>query len=387
MSTQRLAALSVLALCAGIAAANAQIAVTANDAKVRLVDGVVQVVENPPADTVAILDLSTRVPTVRATLRVPTSVVGPPQSVAIAPDQSIALVTAANRLDPANPRAQIPNDQVTVIDLRADPPAVLATLSTGRGAAGVSINPAGTMAIVANRAEGSVSVLSIAGTTVTVGRKIQLGEANSGPSLAVFTPDGRRALVTRDNDHKISVLEIDGANVTYGGRDINAGLRPYGIDVSSRGRAAVVANIGIGQGDADTISVIDLSLAPPRVVETITVGQTPEGIKISPDGRFVAVSVMEGSNKPAASPFFAPNGQLVVYRLRGVSLEEVARAPIGRWSQGIAWSPDGGRILVQNMVERDIQVFTFSGTRLRERGRLAFEGGPAGIRTAEPIRR
>lgn len=81
---------------------------------------------------------------------------------------------------------------------------MLATLSTGRGAARVSINPAGTMAIVADRAEGAVSALSISGTTLTVRRKIQLGGVNSGLSLAFFTPDGRRALVTRDNDQKFS---------------------------------------------------------------------------------------------------------------------------------------------------------------------------------------
>ena len=48
---------------------------------------------------------------------------------------------------------------------------------------------------------------------------------------------------------------------------------------------AVVANIGRGGGDNDTVSVIDLQARPPRVVETFTVGQTPEGIKLSPDGK------------------------------------------------------------------------------------------------------
>jgi DNA-binding beta-propeller fold protein YncE len=386
MGTTAKAAWMGLALSAMVAPASAQLAVSANDAKVRLVDGVVQVVENPPSDSVAIIDMSGPGPRVRATLRVPTSVAGPPVSVAISPDESIALVTAAQRVDPANPRNQVPHNLLTVIDLKADPPVVLQTLTVGNGAAGVSINPAGTLALVANRAEGTVSVLTIAGKTVTVGPKIALGEPNSGPSHAVFTPDGKRALVTRDNDHKISVLAIDGTNVTYTRRDINAGLRPYGIDISSRGRAAVVANIGLGGGDADTISVIDMALEPPRVVDTITVGQTPEGIKISPDGRFVAVVVMEGSNKPAASPFFAARGRVVIYRLNGVTLDEITSAPIGKWSQGVGWSPNGRQLLVQNMVERDIQVFSFNGRRLVERSRIAFEGGPAAIRFAEPPR-
>jgi len=67
------------------------------------------------------------------------------------------------------------------------------------------------------------------------------------------------------------VLSVDGTKVEYTKRDINAGLRPYGIDVSSKGDFAAVANIGIGQGDTDTVSLIDIRAKPPRVVETVSV--------------------------------------------------------------------------------------------------------------------
>ncbi|MBN8941790.1 MAG: YncE family protein [Rhizobiales bacterium] len=375
---------AALMLVAAPTGAWAQLAVSANDGKVRLVDGVVTVVENPPPDTVSVISFATGAPRVVATVRAPASVVGPPQSVAVTPDESLALVTSAMRIDPANPRATVPDNRLTVIDLKATPPAVIATLEVGRGAAGVSINPAGTLALVANRSEGTVSVLTIAGKTVTVGPKIALGEANSGPSLAVFTPDGRSALVTRDNDHKISVLSVNGSQVEYTRRDISAGLRPYGIDVAARGDVAVVANIGPGAGDADTVSVIDLRASPARVINTVSVGQTPEGLKISPDGQYVAVGLVNGSNKPRSSPFYAERGKVIVFQVRGSTLTRVAEAPIGQWSQGIVWSANSRRLMVQNMVERDIQVFDFNGRRLREIARVAVEGGPAGIRTAEP---
>ena len=373
-------------ILATLTPAAAQLAISANDGKMRLVDGVATVVENPAPDSVSVIDFAAGTPRIVVTIPAPASVVGPPQSVAITPDESLALVTSAMRIDPANPRRQIPDNRISVIDLKASPPLLIATLEAGNGAAGISINPAGTLAIVANRSEGTVSVLTIAGKTVTVGQRIQLGEPNSGPSHVVFTPDGRTALVTRDNDHKISVLAIDGTNVTYTRRDLNAGLRPYGIDMSSRGDVAVVANIGIGGGDADTVSVIDVRANPPRVINTVSVGQTPEGIKMSPDGRFVAVVVMEGSNKPRNSPFFAERGKLVVLRLDGTNLVRVAEGPIGQWSQGVVWSGDGRRILVQNMVGNDIQVFELDGSNLREIASLKMPASPAGIRTAEPIR-
>src|SRR5476651_1484148 len=74
-------------------AASAQIALSANDNKAVLVNGVNTVPENPAADTVTIIDLGVTPPKVLGELKAPASVVGPPQSVAIAMDESYALVT------------------------------------------------------------------------------------------------------------------------------------------------------------------------------------------------------------------------------------------------------------------------------------------------------
>ena len=117
--------------------ASAQLAVSANDGKVMLVDGVNTPSPNPQPDTVSIIDLRVFPPKIIGEVRAPTSVAGPPHSVAIAPDQSIALVTASSKIDPANPRQAIQNDQVSVIDLQSSPPRVLATLQAGMGASGI----------------------------------------------------------------------------------------------------------------------------------------------------------------------------------------------------------------------------------------------------------
>src|SRR5262249_22172239 len=262
--------------------------------------------------TVSIIDLRANPPKLLAELDVPNSVVGPPLNVAISPREDIALITSNQKIDPNDPSKTIADDKVTVVELQslkpnlvtrvksavgvgkagAGTPTVLATLQAGKGAAGVSINKAGTLALVANREEGTVSVFSISGTTVTPAGKVSVGGEKSGPSAVVFDPDGKTALVTRDNDHRISMLSIEGNKVELSKREIAAGLRPYGLDISSKGDVAVVANIGIGAGDADTISIIDLKLDPPRVVGTYTVGQTPEGIKLSPHRQIVAVTVL-----------------------------------------------------------------------------------------------
>jgi sugar lactone lactonase YvrE len=124
-------------------------------------------------------------------------------------------------------------------------------------------------------------------------------------------------------------------------------------------------------------------MEPPRVVDTVTVGPTPEGLILSPDGRTAAVVIHDGSAKAKASPFYRPNGKLILLRIDGNRLVKYAEAPIGTWAQGVAFSRDGRTILVQNMAEKEIQVLKLDGDRLSDTGqRIKMNGGPAGIRTA-----
>jgi len=384
MNPLRLTAVIALAVSINVPAAHAQLLLSTNDNKVELVNGTATVVKSPRPDTLTVIDTKSWPPKVVAELDVPGSVVGPPFSVAVAPDESIALVTANEKLDPSDATKRIANNTMSVVDLTATPPRIVATLETGRAPAGVSINRAGTLALVANRGEGTVSVYTIQGKTVTPAGKVAIADDKSGTSHVAIAPDGKLALVTRDGDDRISVLSIDGAKVEYTKRDISAGLRPYGIDIASSGAFAAVANIGRGGGDADTVSIIDLKAKPPRVVSTLTVGQTPEGIKVSPDGSLVAAVVMNGSNKPKDSPFFNDGGKLVLLRVTGTDLSRASEAPIGHWSQGAAFSPDGKHVFVGNMVEKDIQVLAVDGTTLRDTGlRIGVKGGPAAIRFAD----
>ena len=379
----RQASLALVALSLISPAVHAQIAVSAQDGKQVLVDGVPTVPDNPPPDYVAVFDLGSSPPKLLAEVPAPTSVVGPPQSVAVAPDEGLALVTSANAIDPADPKKIALNDKLTVIDLKASPPQATATLTAGKGAAGVSINRAGTLALVANRAEGTVSVFTIDGKTVTPAGKIDLGNDKAGPSHVVFSPDGKTALVSRDGDNKIAVLAVDGNTVTYAKRDLSAGIRPYSIEMSPSGDIAIVGNTGVGSGDADTASVIDLTASPIRVVETVTVGPNPEGLRISPDGKYLAVTVMNGSNKPKSSPVYNDNGLVKVFAINGTTLTPVTEAKVGHWCQGAAWNKAANTLLVQCMVENAILAFAFDGKTLAPRDPIKLKASPAGLRTAQ----
>ena len=379
-------ALALVAAVGFASPAVAQIAISGNDNKVLLVNGVVTVVQNPPPDTVSVIDLKASPPRVIGEVPAPVSVVGPPLSVAVTPDESLAIVTASNKVDPADPKKQTPNNQVTVIDIKASPPKVLATLEAGKGASGISINRAGTLALVSNLVDGTVSVFTIQGKTVTPAGTVEVGGEKAGGGMVAITPDGKWALASRNNDNKVSVLSIEGSKVEYTKRDMVPGLRPIVLDVAGNGAFAVVGHLAGGAtGDSDAVTLMDLTAKPPRVVDTVGVlGSTAEGLKIAPDSSVVAVVVHNGSNRPKDSPFYNDAGRLVIVRVSGKTLSRVAEAPIGHWSQGAAWTPDGKSILVGNMVEKDYWVFSWDGQTLKDTGqRVKVNGGPVGIRIAD----
>ena len=365
------------------APASAQLALSGNDSKAVLDNGAVRIVQNPAPDTVTILDLGVNPPRIVASVQAPHSVVGPPTSVAITPDERLGLVASAQRIDPANPAQQIPDNRLSVIDLRATPPAVVQTLEAGAGASGISVNRAGTLALVANRNAGTVSVFRIADGRLAPVSTLTVAPATSGTSHVQFTPDGRHALVTRDGDFFVSVLRVEGEAVTLAGRDITVGMRPYGMGITRDGRWAAVANIGRSSGDADTVSLIALGAEPFRVVDTISVGPTPEGIQVSPDNRHIAVTVMNGSNRAANHPMRGP-GLLVMLRIEEGRMVRVAQAEVGAWGQGVVFNADGTRVFMQNMVEREIQGFAFDGQRLTPLPeRIRLDSGPSAFRTAD----
>jgi DNA-binding beta-propeller fold protein YncE len=372
-----------LAAFAIVAPANAQLAVSSNDTKVINVDGVNKIVENPAPDNVTIIDLGVSPPKVVGQVNAPGSVVGPPQSVAVAPDESIALVVATTKIDPSDPKKTAPDNRLSVIDLKASPPAVIATLELGVSPSGVSFSPDGKVVLVTNRGEGTVSILAVNGKTLTPTGKIQLGDAKSGPSHVAFYPDGKRALVTRDGDHRISVLSVDGSKVEDTKAYMVAGIRPYSISISSKGDLAVLTNQGGGQGDTDIVSVIDLKKNPPRIVQSLSVGQIPEGVTFSPDGSHVAVMIQNGSNKPKSHPSYNDHSVVMVYRVEVGKLTLAAEAKVGGWGQGVVWSKDGKTLLAQSMLDQALDVLSFDGNSLKVTGHIKVPGGAAGIRTVE----
>lgn len=369
----------VIAMLGLSAARAAPFMIVGDDEKLLWDDNFKPILSLPGNDAVLILDLADPMnPKIVGNLPLKNSVVGPPVNLAIDPTNSVALVAdSINVTKDGDALKQGPDDKVYVIDLKASPPKLINTITAGKQPSGLSINRAGTLALVANRAGKSITVLSIKGTEVKVIDTVDMGDE---VSQVVFTPDGKRALATKFSAHKVALLDVVGDKVTYNKFDLPAGLWPYNVEVTPNGQIALTSDngaAGSSDGSVDTTSVIDLEAKPPRVIDRIVVGDGPEGLAISPKGNVAVSVILAGSNnKPAY--FYHRNGHLSVLRIDGKKVTKVKEIEVGGLPEAVAFTPDGRYLYVGNYLDKDISILRVNGTDVTDTGkRFKLPGHPA----------
>jgi DNA-binding beta-propeller fold protein YncE len=383
------AALLALATLVGCAAPSApagkrSLMIVGNDEKIGWNDAGALVTSPPGRDTVAVIDIGTDplAPRMVAALPLMNSIFGPPVNLAITPDERLALVAnPVNPVEESGAVKQVPDNRLWVIDLQADPPKLIDTVTVGKQPSGLSINRAGTLALVANRGDNSISVLRINGKKVELIDTVAIGEQ---VAHVVFTPDGKRALAVKFPGHKVAVLDVVGEKVTYGKYDMAVGLWPYNIDVTPDGKLALTAdngNSGAADGQVDTVSVIDLEQSPPRVVDKVVVGDGPEGIAISPTGRLAVAMLLRGSNAAKSAFFYNRNGSVVAMRIDGKKVTKTNEVEVGGLPEGAVFSDDGRYLYVGNFLTQDVSILRVDGDRLVDTGkRFTLAGHPASMR-------
>ena len=383
--------LATLAGCAGLPSATSTVAVpkrqlmlVANDEKQSWTDAGNVVLGPHGRDTVQVLDIGTDplAPRTIGSLPLDNTIAGPPTNLAINADETLALVAnSLNVIEEAGVRRQVPDNRLFVIDLAATPPTLIDTLSVGRQPSGLSINRAGTLALVAHRADNSIGVLRIEGRKVTLIDTVAMGES---VAHVRFTPDGKRALVVKFPGHKVVLLDIDGEKVTPAKADMAAGLWPYNVDVTPDGRLALTAdngNAGASDGQADTVSVIDLEAVPPRVVDKVVVGDGPEGLAISPTGKLAVAVLLRGSNAAKNAYFHQRNGSVVALKIDGKKVTRSNEVVVRGLPEGAVFSADGRYLYVGNFIDRDITILRVEGDTLVDTGRsVGLQGHPAAMR-------
>jgi DNA-binding beta-propeller fold protein YncE len=369
----------------GIAHAQ-QLMIVGNDQKPQFDNGKVTMGE-PGKDTLSVIDISKPAsPRIVATIPLDNTIVGPPTNLAITPARDLALVADTMKGVPKdNAFAIAPDNRLFVIDLTANPPVVASTLTLGNAPTGLAISPDGKWALVCNRDDGTVSLLTINGKDVKIADTVTIGAAADKISAVAISPDGKTALVVKAGSDKVAVLSIDNGKVTYDAKaDLPANNFPYNVAITPNGQIALIANTGGGgssDGDVDTVSVVDMTAKPIHIIDHVTVGDSPEGLAISPKGNIAITVEARGSNRSKDTWYYHPGGAVSVLRIDGKKVTRAGEVTVGGLPEGAAFSADGSHIYVGNFMNSDLSVLQVMGTQVTDTGkRFKLPGQPASVR-------
>jgi DNA-binding beta-propeller fold protein YncE len=338
----------------------------------------------PGKDTISVVDITDReAPKILISFPLMNSIFGPPVNLAITPDERLAIVAnSVNWIQDGTSWKPQPDTKLYVFNLKTSPPSQVGTVEVGKQPSGLAINRAGNLALVTNRADKSISVLSISGNDVKLVDTVAMGDEVAS---VAFTPDGKRALATKFAAHKIALLTIEGQKVTDAKHDMPVGLWPYNIDVTPDGKIGISAdngNSGSPDGHVDTVSIIDLEQQPPRVIDRVVVGDAPEGFAISPKGGVAVAVLLGGASVPKGMWFNTKrNGTLAVLKIEGKKVTKVGEVEVGGLPEGLVFSPDGKYLYVGNFTDRDVSILKVDGTKITDTGKkLKLPGQPASMR-------
>jgi DNA-binding beta-propeller fold protein YncE len=346
-------------------AAFADLAISGQDGKqVRAGDGLPMV---PTPDSVATIAFSSsEAPKVIGMLEVCSTQMGPPSALAVAPDYSFVLATCPQKFGADN--KLVATDTVAVIGLdNPTKPKLLQMVEAGMGATGVYMNRRATVALVTGVGDDTITLFTIKDRQLTRASQVKL-EAKAEPRDVLIASDGKTAYALRFGDGKVTKLGIKGDQLVRVA-DFNVGAQPDGGSISADGRYLFVNDFGgaptTTKGKGATV-LIDTRTG--KITDAAEVGALPEDVVQSPDGKYAAVVVGNGSatvrNAPNYNSVF---GKLVIFRRKGGKLAHITDGQIGHACQGVVWSEDGKRLLVQCSVERDIRVLDFDGNTLTQR--------------------
>ena len=267
----------------------------------------------PPArDALSILTFDGAARPRTITVPVPNSVIGPPASVAVTPDGRQAIVIETRGPRPARPAARLtdlpPGRVITVVDL--DRASVIQRIAGRANPLSVSISPDGRLVAIAYdtaKAGGApLDLLDLAGGRLSGRRSPAVPGWRAGEAVknAAFAPNGALALVYATHP-RLSLLRLTGGTLTRWGNDVSLGATPFEVRFTPDGRFALVNDMSAGpRGTVTAIALADPHDATPlhRITGKARTGALPEGLAVSPDGRWVATTNLERTAFAARDP-------------------------------------------------------------------------------------
>ena len=334
----------------------------------------------PGKDAVLIVDLAdTESPTIVACLPLKNSVVGPPVNLDIDPTgNGRAGLELVDIVKDGDALKQVPDNKILCHRSQGDPAETGGDPDRRQATVGMNFSPSGKMALVANRGDNSISVLSIDGTDVKITDTVAMPDS---VSHVVFTPDGNRALTTRFPANTLRTRYRRRQGDLQQGRSADR-TWPYNVVVSPDSKIALTSDnggAGSSDGSVDTTSVIDLEAEPPRSSTGWWSATARRGLR-SPKGDLAVATILRGSNNKKAF-FYNKNGSLSILKIDGKKVTKTQDIEVGGLPEAVAFTPDGKYILAGNFLTEDFSILKVDGTKVTDTGkRFKVPGHPASAR-------
>ncbi|WP_375454371.1 YncE family protein [uncultured Methylobacterium sp.] len=276
------------------------------------------------ADAVDVIDIDAG--TIVA--RIP--VAGSPAGVALSPDRRTAYVTR-----PDGPG-------IAMIDLPSRK--VVQMLPLPGGPLGIAVNPKSGAVYVADWYAERLFVLVRTEAGLRLDGEVAVGASPSG--IAV-TPDGATVLVANRAADTVSVVDAATRRQTT---MIPVGRHPFGITLDADAKRAYTANV-----TGDDVSVIDLATS--REIGRVKTGQRPYVVALAAGRGFVTDQY---------------SGTVTVFDR--ATLEPAARIEVGDHPEGISASADGRSLYVANWGSNTLSVI--DADRLTVTREIRTDDGP-----------
>jgi DNA-binding beta-propeller fold protein YncE len=347
------------------------------DQKFVLTDGKNKVMENLGIGAVSILDFSVFPPLEKQISDLPCSVIGPPFSVAITPDEKIAIITSAMKVDPNNPSSQIPDNKLNVIDIEKNK--VIQTLVVGNQPTGISIDSSGKFALLCNRADGTISSLSIYNKEVKIAKTLKVCEPNENLCHVAISPDGSFALASMNkSDSILKIFLKDGFPQSHN-QCIKSDKGPYGMEFTPDGHFAVIANI-----TSNNVTILRIDNNKTEIIQTLELDSLPEGIDISSDGKWLTVCCMNNSSIKPDDMNRRQFGEVVLYKKERERFIKLQSLLIDRIPQSAIFSPDMKYIVVAGYENKRLTFYMFQDGKIENKGVIMnMPGQPCALRIAK----
>src|SRR5262245_51488004 len=110
-----------------------------------------------------------------------------------------------------------------------------------------------------------------------------------------LSPAGTRLCAVNTPDNRLEVFDVDGAGLTHTA-SVPVGLEPVAVAAHSEDEVWVVNHL------SDSVSVVDVSASPPRVVRTLLVGDEPRDIVFAGPGQSLAFITTAHRGQNSAIP-------------------------------------------------------------------------------------